>query len=149
MPRCALIAAVLAASGCATAGPGTSERPMQLQPSQDAAFGPGTRVEPAHALRAWLDAHRGRLLRVPVQLEHSALGVEGARLGALPVRLDDTALGVSLADRVRTACPGGQPCTAWLEARWEGGDEAVLRVLRFQRTAAPGEAVDAIGLAPQ
>lgn len=59
----------------------------------------GCALEPADALRAWLDAQGKRLLRVPLVI-HGAIGPQrAAKIGSLAVRVTDAALGISLAMR--------------------------------------------------
>lgn len=47
---------------------------------------------------AWLDAHAGRLVRVPLTLDEAG-DLARARLAGLTVHADDAALGIGLADR--------------------------------------------------
>ncbi len=119
---------------------------MLLQPSPKRAFVRGPTLAPAETLVARLAAHTGRLLRMPVVVERTPLGARGGTLGGVRVLLEDSALGISLADRVRTACPGEGPCTVWLEGRWLGDAEQTVKVLHFDRAAAPEEPADAIEL---
>jgi len=73
---------------------------------------------------------RGTTLRLPVVVDFGGpfrLGVQRAWLGsdlaepgaeALLLDLDDTAMSVGLMDDLRAACPEGDRCAVWVEARW-------------------------------
>ncbi len=83
-------------------------------------------------LLAWLDEQAPTtLLRVPVELQVSVMGVSGAGLGfasdRLEVKVNDSALGESLADRAQEFC-GDQPtCAMWVWGHWRNGTLAVTR----------------------
>jgi hypothetical protein len=90
---------------------------------RDVAFEPGAPLEPAAALVAWLDAHAGALLRVPLVLVRDGLvfSARRARIGSLDVIAGDAALGISL--MMRTHSWRGETCAFLAEGYWRGGDE--------------------------
>ena len=94
----------------------------------------GPTLEPPAALVAWLEEAGDAVLRLPLTMRE-----QGAQLGTLAVEVDDSALGIDLADRVRQACPGGQPCRVWVEGRWKRG---TVQVLHFARAVGADEAAD-------
>lgn len=114
--------------------PAAAPGPVALPktPAPPATFEDGPALGDAPALRAWLDANPGRLLKVPVGVAFRAdgLGVERAWIGptgeeppdAIRVRLDDASLGVALLDHLRRACPPGPTCAVWLEGFWGAVD---------------------------
>jgi hypothetical protein len=80
-------------------------------------------LTPSAALLAWLGKQPATaLLRVPVELDVSVLGVRGAALGfasdRLQVKVNDSALGESLADHAQMWCAGQPSCAMWLWAHW-------------------------------
>lgn len=89
---------------------------------------------PKADLLAWLNQQPASvLLRVPVEIEFSVLGVSGALLGLegdrLQVKVNDSALGESLADHAQGWCPDQSSCAMWVWANWKDG---VLRVTRAE-----------------
>jgi hypothetical protein len=80
-------------------------------------------LTPRAALFAWLGHQPATaLLRVPVELDVSVLGVRGAALGFADdrpqVKINDSALGESLADHAQMWCAGQSSCAMWLWAHW-------------------------------
>lgn len=98
-----------------------NKRPNQPRTTK---FAPGKALSPGDELRPWLDAHDGKLVRVPVILSRGGyqFDLRGARLGAAPdalaVDLNDGALGVGLADRGRHDAADAPTCAFLVEAYW-------------------------------
>lgn len=95
-------------------------------------------LSPKAELRVWLDTQAATtLLRVPVELDVSVLGVSGASLGfgsdRLQVKVNDSALGESLADHARSWCPDQNTCAMWVWANWKDG---TLRVTKAESAIA-------------
>ena len=90
-------------------------------------FSRGPALVPTDALLAWLESSAGtRVLRLPVIVTASPLGVASAFIGAdagadpatmIELQLDQGALGVALHERLPVACQDG-PCAVWLEGTW-------------------------------
>jgi hypothetical protein len=98
-------------------------------------------LSPKSELLAWLGAQAATtLLRVPVELEVSVLGVSGAAIGfggdRLEVKINDSALGESLADRAEMWCSGQRTCAMWVWATWHDG---TLRVTRAEAAIAAAD----------
>jgi hypothetical protein len=105
-------------------------------------------LAPKAELAAWLAQQPATaLLRVPVELDVSVLGVRGAALGfaadRLEVKVNDSALGESLADHAMGWCPGQDRCAMWVWANWKDGG---LRVTRAEAAIPAGERVAATHL---
>lgn len=96
----------------------------------------GAALAPPAKLLAWLEATRGRRLRLPVVLARGPVGflLNEARLGAaadaLKIRCDDSALGVGLAERARYAAGAARTVALRLEGRWQGGEARVFAVVK-------------------
>ncbi len=102
-----------------------------MTPAPTLRFVDGPALDDAQLL-AWLGEQqaRGSTLRLPVVVDFGGpyrLGVQRAWLGsdlAAPgpstvlLDLDDTPMSVSLMDHLRRACPEGERCAVWIEARW-------------------------------
>ena len=90
-------------------------------------FSRGPALVPTDDLLAWLETRAGtRVLRLPVIVAASPLGVTSAFIGAhagadpatmIALQLDQGALGVALHERLPLACQGS-PCAVWLEGSW-------------------------------
>lgn len=101
-------------------------------------------LSPKSELLAWLGKQAtSTLLRVPVELEVSVLGVSGAALGfgsdRLEVKINDSALGESLADHAQSWCGDQSTCAMWVWATWQDG------TLRVTRAEGPIAAADRAG----
>lgn len=88
-------------------------------------FEPGPAVTDTVALQAWLEANRGKRLRLPVVIELGGPG-EGfkrSRVGNIELRVTDLALGVPLSERIAQRCGReARRCVLWLEGRY--GEQA-------------------------
>ncbi len=90
-------------------------------------FSRGPALVPTDALLTWLETRAGtRILRLPVIVSASPLGVSSAFIGAhagvdpatmIELQLDQGALGIALHERLPIACQSG-PCAVWLEGSW-------------------------------
>ena len=83
----------------------------------------GPALSPSTELLEWLKSDGSdQLLKLPVEVSRSVLGVTGGTLGwgddALQLKLDDTAMGVGLFDRLPQHCGDEGPCHVWLEGYW-------------------------------
>jgi hypothetical protein len=129
MTRCAVLVVLLC--GCATSkgGPEMGDdvadkerRPMRKgDPEPVYEFEPGPPVTDTAGLTAWLEAHRGKRLRLPIVIELGAPGrrFERARVGDVELRVTDLALGVPLSERVAQKCGReARRCALWLEGRY-------------------------------
>lgn len=92
-------------------------------------------------LLAWLTRQSAStLLRVPLELEVSVLGITGASIGfasdRLQVKVNDSALGESLADRAHGWCGDQSTCAMWVWANWQ---DSTLRVTRAEGAIAPSD----------
>ena len=107
------------------ANPGSAELKA---PVPDLSFIEGPPITPSGALREWLEGQGRSLIRLPLAIEMSGLGVGPAWISttaadaaddAIHVSLDQGALGIGLSDRLRPLC-GSQPtrCVVWLEGYW-------------------------------
>ncbi|WP_309888300.1 hypothetical protein [Archangium sp.] len=84
-------------------------------------FEPGPVVTDTKALTTWLEANRGKRLRLPVVLERGELGqgLERSRVGAVELHVTDLALGVPLSERMAQKCGReATRCALWLEGRY-------------------------------
>ena len=82
---------------------------MIKSPRPTPEFEPAQPIAAKAELATWLGKQAAdTLLRVPVELKVSVMGVEGATIGfgadRLAVKLNDSALGESLADRAQQFC---------------------------------------------
>jgi hypothetical protein len=124
-------ALILLLCGCATTqgGPamGTDDptakrqRPMRKgdpEPVYD--FEPGPPVTDTAGLRAWLEANRGKRLRLPIVIEREEPGgLQRSRVGAIELRVTDLALGIPLSERMAQKCGReAKRCALWLEGRY-------------------------------
>jgi hypothetical protein len=130
-----MMAAVLAVGGSAWPA---GEKPRQLTPPEPLFFVGGPKVAATADLERWLlqqtdEQQRPAVVRLPfvVTGAEGSIGATKAEAG-LTVRLDDSALGISLADRVRSACPGAERCAVWLEGNFgvPAGGERRFRLTR-------------------
>jgi hypothetical protein len=84
-------------------------------------YEPGPPVTDTAALTAWLEANRGKRLRLPIVIELEAQSRRFQRLsvGALELRVTDMALGVPLSERIAQKCGrDARRCALWLEGRY-------------------------------
>lgn len=84
-------------------------------------FEPGPPVTDTAGLTAWLAAHRGKRLRLPVIIELGEPGhrFKRARVGSVELRVTDLALGVPLSQRIAQQCGrDARRCALWLEGRY-------------------------------
>lgn len=129
MTRCAVLIMLLC--GCATSkgGPEMGDdvtdkerRPMRKgDPEPVYEFEPGPPVTDTAGLTAWLEAHRGKRLRLPIVIELGEPGhrFERARVGDVELRVTDLALGVPLSERIAQKCGReARRCALWLEGRY-------------------------------
>lgn len=97
-------------------------RPMRKgDPEPVHEFEPGPRVTDTAGLTAWLEASRGKRLRLPVVIELGAQGKGFARsrVGDVELRVTDLALGVPLSERIAQKCGrDARRCALWLEGRY-------------------------------
>ncbi|MFP2909210.1 hypothetical protein ACLESD_30055 [Pyxidicoccus sp. 3LFB2] len=124
-------ALIMLLCGCATSAggpemgndaPPEGRRPMRKgDPEPVFTFEPGPPVTDTAGLTAWLEAHRGSRLRLPVVIELGEPGCrfERARVGDVELRLTDLALGVPLSERIAQKCGReARRCALWLEGRY-------------------------------
>ncbi|MDY7228238.1 hypothetical protein [Hyalangium rubrum] len=130
MTRSAVL--VLLLCGCATpkgdAAMGNDDataegqRPMRKgDPEPVYEFEPGPMVTDTEGLRAWLEANRGKRLRLPVVIELGEVGhgFKRSRVGDVELRVTDLALGVPLSERIAQKCGrDARRCALWLEGRY-------------------------------
>lgn len=84
-------------------------------------FESGPKVTDTAALMAWLEAHRGKRLRLPVVIEIGELGhgFKRSRVGDVELRVTDLALGIPLSERIAQKCGReATRCALWLEGRY-------------------------------
>ena len=97
-------------------------RPMRKgDPEPVYEFEPGPLVTDTAGLMAWLEANRGKRLRLPVviELEERGGGFKRSRIGNIELRVTDLALGVPLSERIAQKCGReAKRCTLWLEGRY-------------------------------
>lgn len=114
--------AVLMLGGCVTSAERTeADRPLRKgDPEPVYEFEAGPSAADTSALVVWLEANRGRRLRLPVAIElrETGRGIERARVGEVALHVTDLALGVPLIERVAQIC-GREAirCELWLEGR--------------------------------
>jgi hypothetical protein len=98
------------------------QRPMRKgDPEPVHEFEPGPPVTDTAGLTAWLEAHRGKRLRLPVviELEESGSRFKRSRVGDVELRVTDLALGVPLSERIAQKCGReARRCALWLEGRY-------------------------------
>jgi hypothetical protein len=118
--------------GCATSSGGSAmkdqdttagaQRPMRKgDPEPVYEFEPGPPVTDTAGLTAWLEAHRGKRLRLPVVIELDTPGhrFKRSRVGDLELRVTDLALGVPLSERIAQKCGrDASRCALWLDGRY-------------------------------
>ena len=109
----------------------------QPKPEFEAAQVIASRAE----LSAWLGKQAPTtLLRVPVELQVSVMGVSGAAIGfgaeRLEIKVNDSALGESLADRAQEFCGDAETCAMWVWGHWNDG---TLRVTRAEGAIAAAD----------
>ncbi len=102
-----------------------------MQPAPKVEFVPGPLLQPAAPLMAWLkvqgELKPPRLVRLPVLLELSPLGITRAQVGDTSIAVSDSALGVGLWDRAHHACGKVSSCTLWLIGYWRSSTALDLR----------------------
>ncbi len=83
-------------------------------------FEPGPPVTDAAGLTAWLEASRGKQLRLPVVIElREPGGIQRSRVGDVELRVTDLALGIPLSERIAQKCGReARRCALWLEGRY-------------------------------
>jgi len=97
-------------------------RPMRKgDPEPVYEFEPGPPVTDTAGLTAWLEANKGKRLRLPIVIELGEQGrrFERASVGSLELRVTDLALGVPLSERIAQKCGReARRCALWLESRY-------------------------------
>lgn len=115
-------ALILLLCSCATPTGGSPDRPMRKgDPEPVYEFEAGPTISDATALQAWLEANRGKRLRLPVVIEvgEAGFGFKGTRVGDVQLKVTDVALGVPLSERVAQKCGrDARRCALWLEGRY-------------------------------
>jgi hypothetical protein len=84
-------------------------------------FEPGPPVTDTAGLTAWLEASRGKRLRLPVVIELREVGhgFKRASVGDIELRVTDLALGIPLSERIAQKCGrDAKRCALWLEGRY-------------------------------
>lgn len=119
----------------------SSENAMIKSPRPTPEFEPAQPIAAKAELATWLGKQAAdTLLRVPVELKVSVMGVEGATIGfgadRLAVKLNDSALGESLADRAAEFCGDAETCAMWVWGNWIDGG---LRVTRAEGAIAAAD----------
>jgi hypothetical protein len=97
------------------------QRPMRKgDPEPVYEFEPGPPVTDTAGLKAWLEASRGKRLRLPVIIELAELGgSKRSRVGDIELRVTDLALGIPLSERIAQKCArDAKRCALWLEGRY-------------------------------
>jgi len=139
MNRSAVLALWLCGCAMSQGGPEmgnddtTAKEPRSMRkgdPQPVYEFEPGPPVTDRAALTAWLEANRGKRLRLPVviELEEQSRRFERSRVGEVELRVTDLALGVPLSERIAQKCGReARRCALWLEGRygeqpWSGPD---------------------------
>jgi hypothetical protein len=102
--------------------PAGSMRPLRKgDPEPVYEFEPGPRLTDTEALKAWLEANRGKRLRLPIVIELGEVGhgFKRSRVGDIELRVTDLALGVPLSERIAQKCGrDATRCVLWLEGRY-------------------------------
>lgn len=96
-------------------------RPMRKgDPEPVYEFEPGPPVTDTAGLTAWLEANRGKRLRLPVVIElEERGGFKRSHVGSVELRVTDLALGVPLRERIAQKCGReARRCALWLEGRY-------------------------------
>lgn len=99
----------------------TGQRPMRKgDPEPIYEYEPGPPVTDTAGLTAWLEANRGKRLRLPVIIELVELGdPKRSRVGNVELRVTDLALGIPLSERIAQKCGrDARRCALWLEGRY-------------------------------
>jgi hypothetical protein len=98
------------------------QRPMRKgDPEPVYEFEPGPPVTDTAGLTAWLEANRGKRLRLPIVIElgERGHGFKRSRVGEVELRVTDLALGVPLSERIAQKCGReARRCALWLEGRY-------------------------------
>jgi hypothetical protein len=125
-------ALVMLLCGCATSSGGpkmgndnaTAEGQRAMRkgdPEPVIEFEPGPPVNDTAGLTAWLEANRGKRLRLPIVIELEETGgrLKRSRVGSIELRVTDLALGIPLRERVAQKCSqDARRCAIWLEGRY-------------------------------
>ncbi len=124
-------ALVMLLCSCATSTGGTEmgndpagegRRPMRKgDPEPVYEFEPGPPVADTGALTAWLEANRGKHLRLPIVIELGEVGRRFKRspVGDVGLKVTDLALGIPLSERIAQKCGReARRCALWLEGRY-------------------------------
>jgi hypothetical protein len=97
-------------------------RPLRKgDPEPGFEFEPGPPVTDTAGLTAWLEANRGKRLRLPIVIELEEPGgrIKRSRVGSIELRVTDLALGIPLRERIAQKCgQDAQRCALWLEGRY-------------------------------
>jgi len=116
-----------------------------MQPTSSPTFVDGHALTPSADLLEWLEAGKGKQLRLPVVIRFkddmrmnwgaitigTALG--DAAEGDIHLKLDDTKMGVGLLDRLAGEVPEGDAgCVRWVEATWGPAMEGGPDLSRFE-----------------
>ncbi len=132
------------------------------EPRPPREYVPGAPIRPVAELARWLDdvaaAEPRRCVRLPVVLlwkggdrqwigdAFVAATVDAIAADVPALRLNDAALGISLVDRLRHACPSGQPgCALWLDGYVGAPADDDPRALHRFAVVAVGDGVDVAG----
>ncbi len=98
------------------------QRPMRKgDPEPVLEFEPGPPVTRTADLTAWLEANRGKRLRLPIviELEEQGSRIQRSRAGDVELRVTDLALGIPLMERIAQKCGrDARRCALWLEGRY-------------------------------
>ena len=98
------------------------QRPMRKgDPEPVYEFEPGPPITDTAGLTAWLEANRGRRLRLPIVIElgEPGGGFKRSRVGDVELRVTDLALGIPLSERIAQKCGReARRCALWLEGRY-------------------------------
>lgn len=113
--------------------PAPTETTMQKGPRPTPDIEAAQALSPTADVLAWLAQQAPTtLLRVPVELTVSVMGVSGASLGFAAdrpaIKVNDSALGESLADRAAEFCGEAETCALWLWGNWKDGGLRVTKV---------------------
>jgi hypothetical protein len=130
MTRSAALALLLCSCAASNGGRGMGNdesaaegrRPMRKgEPEPALEFEPGPPVTRTADLTAWLEANRGKRLRLPIVIEFEEQGgrVKRSRAGDVELRVTDLALGIPLVERIAQMCGReARRCALWLEGRY-------------------------------
>jgi hypothetical protein len=122
MIRCAALVMLLCSCATPDGGQEMERRPMRKgDPEPVHEFEPGPAVTDTKALTTWLEANRGKRLRLPVVIElgEPGHGFKRSRVGDVELHVTDLALGVPLSERMAQKCGrDATRCALWLEGRY-------------------------------